>query len=74
VVYTSKALLSALLAIVVVRSIIAGISWVAMGRSLWLFPYLLSEVRVPILDSVTRGFLGAFSGTISSGKWGWTDV
>jgi hypothetical protein len=77
VVYTSMALLSAILAIIVVRSIIAGVSWVALGRSLWLFPYLLSEVLTHSRSRfLTAGcfeyFLG--EGTTSSASPQWINV
>ena len=46
-VYLSMTLLSLIMVILLVRAVIASATWVALGRSLWLFPYLLSEVRGP---------------------------
>lgn len=44
VVYLSMTLLILIMVVLVVRTIIAGVSWVALGRALWLFPHLLAEV------------------------------
>lgn len=44
-VYLSMFLIVLILVTLVVRGIIALMTWVALGRSLWLFPHLLSEVR-----------------------------
>ena len=47
-VYLSMTLLSLIMIILLVRAVIALATWVALGRSLWLFPYLLSEARKPL--------------------------
>jgi hypothetical protein len=46
-VYMSMTLLSLIMVTLLVRALLALVTWVALGRSLWLFPYLLSEVRCP---------------------------
>ena len=43
-VYLSMTLLCLIMAVLIVRSLLALVTWVALGRCLWLFPYLLSEV------------------------------
>ena len=43
-VYLSMTLLCLIFAVLLVRSLLALVTWVALGRCLWLFPYLLSEV------------------------------
>ncbi len=43
-VYVSMALIVVILLTLLVRGIVALVTWVALGRSLWLFPHLLSEV------------------------------
>ena len=43
-VYASMALIIAIVSLVSVRAVLALASWAAIGRSLWLFPHLLSEV------------------------------
>ena len=45
VVYTSAGLIIAIVVLIAVRSVLALATWGALGRSLWLFPHLLSEVR-----------------------------
>ena len=44
-VYVSMTLIICILATLTVRSLLALSSWVLLGRSLWLFPHLLSDVR-----------------------------
>ena len=44
VVYASMALIIAIVSLITIRGILALASWAALGRSLWLFPHLLSEV------------------------------
>lgn len=43
-VYLSMTLLCLIFGVLIVRSLLALVTWVALGRCLWLFPYLLSEV------------------------------
>jgi len=43
VVYFSMALLIAIAVVMVVRTLLASVTWIAMGRALWLFPHLLSD-------------------------------
>ena len=42
-------LLCLIFAVLLVRSLLALVTWVALGRCLWLFPFLLSEARPPAL-------------------------
>ena len=65
VVYASMALIIAIIGIITVRGILALASWAAIGRTLWLFPHLLSEVQrehcaqeLSVLDS--RALLPGF--------------
>ena len=44
-VYLSMTLLCLIFAVLLVRSLLALVTWVALGRCLWLFPFLLSEVQ-----------------------------
>ena len=44
-VYLSMTLLCLIFAVLLVRSLLALVTWVALGRCLWLFPFLLSEAR-----------------------------
>ena len=46
-VYCSMTLIICILCTLTVRSLLALSSWVVLGRSLWLFPHLLSDVRAP---------------------------
>ena len=46
-VYCSMTLIICILCTLTVRSLLALSSWVLLGRSLWLFPHLLSDVRAP---------------------------
>ena len=52
VVYLSMFLIILIFAVLIVRSIIASITWVMLGRCLWLFPHLLSEVGAYQLCSI----------------------
>ena len=54
VVYTSMTLLIVLFTVISVRTVLAAVSWIALGRPLWLFPYLLSEVRAWHLSEAVR--------------------
>ncbi len=51
-VYVSMTLIICILATLTVRSLLALSSWVLLGRSLWLFPHLLSDVRPSALNSL----------------------
>ncbi|KAK9839798.1 hypothetical protein WJX81_002420 [Elliptochloris bilobata] len=42
-VYLSMTLLCLIFAVLLVRGLLALVTWVALGRCLWLFPFLLSE-------------------------------
>jgi len=44
-VYLSMTLLCLIFAVLIVRGVLALVTWVALGRCLWLFPFLLSEAR-----------------------------
>lgn len=44
VVYVSMTLLILITLVIAVRTFIAAVSWIVLGRALWLFPYLLAEV------------------------------
>ena len=54
VVYTSMTLLIVFFTVISVRTVLAAISWIALGRPLWLFPYLLSEVSAYDISVVVR--------------------
>lgn len=43
VVYLSMTLLILIAVVITVRTLIAAVSWIALGRALWLFPHLLAE-------------------------------
>jgi len=65
VVYFSMALLIAIAVVMVVRTLLASVTWIAMGRALWLFPHLLSDVSFfpppcSILSDVWRSQLSCF--------------
>lgn len=47
VVYTSMFLLSVILGVVALRAGVAGVTWILLGRSLWIFPNMLQDVRPP---------------------------
>lgn len=44
-VYCSMTLICLIMGTLLVRGALGLVTWVVLGRSLWLFPYLLSEVR-----------------------------
>lgn len=44
VLYASMGLLIALLGSLLVRGLVAGVTWMAAGRSFWILPNVLSEV------------------------------
>ena len=44
---TCDAQVGALLGLILLRWVVAGASWAAAGRAIWVLPNLLSEVRVP---------------------------
>lgn len=54
VVYTSMALLILIFSVITVRTVVASVTWLALGRTLWLFPYMLSEVSNPSLALTRR--------------------
>lgn len=43
-VYCSMTLICLIMSTLLVRAALGLVTWVVLGRSLWLFPYLLSEV------------------------------
>ena len=45
VVYLSMGLLVTLMGAILIRGAIAGVTWMAVGRSFWLLPNVLSEVE-----------------------------
>lgn len=44
VVYLSMGLLITLVGAILIRGAVAGVTWMAAGRSFWLLPNVLSEV------------------------------
>ena len=45
VVYLSMGILVTLIGAILIRGAIAGLTWMAVGRSFWLLPNVLSEVQ-----------------------------
>lgn len=43
VVYLSMALLIAIAIVILVRTLLASVTWITLGRALWLFPHLLAD-------------------------------
>lgn len=46
--YASAGLLTLLVALMVVRALVAAVSWVASGKTVWILPNVLQEVRQDI--------------------------
>ena len=66
VVYLSMGLLVTLVGALLVRGALAGVTWMAIGRSFWLLPNVLSEVYNLLTDcihlSVRKKQLGRLKG------------
>lgn len=43
--YVSMTLIVVIFSVLLVRGLVAMTTWIVLGRSLWIFPHLLSEVR-----------------------------
>lgn len=44
VVYLSMTLLTLIFSVLTVRSILAAVTWISTGKTVWLFPHMLSDV------------------------------
>ena len=51
VVYLSMTLLIVIFTVIAIRSVIAAVTWISTGRTLWLFPNMLSDVSLNPLTS-----------------------
>lgn len=47
VVYISATLLVLLFGAIILRAVVAGVTWSCAGRCIWLLPNMLSDVRSP---------------------------
>jgi hypothetical protein len=47
--YLSAGLLMFLLGMLLLRGVVAAVTWIASGRTLWLLPTILAEVRACLL-------------------------
>lgn len=47
--YVSMTLIIVIFSVLIVRGLVAMTTWILLGRSLWIFPHLLSEVRLRAL-------------------------
>ena len=45
--YMSMTLIIVIFSVLLVRGLVAMTTWILLGRSLWIFPHLLSEVQIP---------------------------
>ena len=51
--YVSMTLIIVIFSVLIVRGLVAMTTWIPTGRSLWIFPNLLSEVCAPQLQHCT---------------------
>lgn len=51
VLYTSMGLLMTLVGALLVRGLVAGVTWMAAGRSFWILPNVLSEARCNLMQA-----------------------
>ena len=53
VVYVSMGLLMTLLGAILLRGLVAAATWMAVGRSFWILPNVLSEVNLTVTQLTT---------------------
>ena len=51
--YVSMTLIIIIFSVLLIRGLVAMTTWIPTGRSLWIFPNLLSEVRTSQLQPAT---------------------